>query len=74
MAEQNGFDTRTELLDLLLARVAEDVYPSVTMLNMIEERDQPDEGPAYAAILMQKVSEDTYPSIPMLKRLIALSS
>ena len=71
MAE-NGTDTRARLLDLLLEKVADDPYPSATMMDLIEELLQPDEVPAYAAVLMEKVNEDTYPSVPMMRRLVAL--
>jgi hypothetical protein len=74
MANDNGFDTRAEVLDLLMEKVEADVYPSETMLNLIEELAEPDDIPAYAAILMAKVRDDTYPSVSMLRRLVALGS
>lgn len=66
-------DTRARLLDLLLEKVAEDLYPSVTMMDLIEELLEPGDVDAYAAILMEKVREDAYPSIPMMRRLVALT-
>lgn len=74
MANGNGFDTRAQVLDLLLEKVADDTYPSETMLDLIEEIARPEDIPAYAAILMTKVAGDTYPSISMLRRLVALDS
>lgn len=68
-----GMDTRARLLDLLLEKVAEDAYPSSTMMDLIEELLQPDDVDAYAAVLMDKVSEDTYPSVSLMRRLVALS-
>jgi hypothetical protein len=73
MADDNGFDPRSEVLNVLLEKVAADTYPSETMLDLIEQLAQPDEIPAYAAILVDKVRADTYPSISMLKRLVELS-
>lgn len=72
MADRNGFDTRAQVLDVLLEKVAADRFPSETMLDMIESLAQPDDIPAYAAILMQKVADETYPSITMMRRLVAL--
>lgn len=69
----NGTDTRAQLLDLLLEKVAEDVYPSTTMMNLIEELLLPDDVPAYAAVLMDKIRDDAYPSVPMMQRLVALT-
>jgi len=74
MANGNDFDTRAQVLDLILEKVAADTYPSETMLDLIEELAQPEDIPAYAAVLMAKVSDDTYPSISMLRRLVALGS
>jgi hypothetical protein len=65
-------DSRRRFLDLLLERVAEDMYPSGTMMDFIEELLRPDEVPAYAAVLMQKIQDDAYPSIDMMRRVMAL--
>jgi hypothetical protein len=74
MANGNDFDTRAQVLDLILEKVAADTYPSETMLDLIEELARPEDIPAYAAVLMAKVSDDLYPSISMLRRLVALGS
>jgi hypothetical protein len=66
-------DVRARLLDLLLEKVAEDTYPSNTMLDLIEELLHPRDVPAYAAVLMHKVRRDTYPSVSMLQRLVELT-
>jgi hypothetical protein len=73
MADNNGPDVRELLLDVLLERVQEDRYPSVTMLNMVETLLRPEEVPIYIDLLLQRVREDTYPSIPMLQRIAALT-
>ena len=72
MANGNHFDTRARVLDLLIEKVAADRYPSETMLNLIETLVEPDDVPAYAAVLMAKLEDETYPSIPMMRRLVAL--
>jgi hypothetical protein len=70
-AEQ--YDARRELLDILLNRVHRDRYPSVTMMNLIEQLMGPDERPIYAQVLMEKIRNDPHPSFPMMQRVLALS-
>ena len=72
MAEGNN-DSRARLLDLLLEKVAEDAYPSSTMLDFIEELLEPDDVPAYAEILMQKVRDEVYPSVSIMRRLVGVT-
>jgi hypothetical protein len=69
---QRARDGREVLLDALLEKVADERYPSITMLDLIESLLQPDEVQIYARVLVRKVREDTFPSIPMLRRLAAL--
>ena len=66
-------DVQREVFALLMSKVANDQYPSVTMLNMIEDMMEPSDMPAYAQMLISKIRRDTHPSIPMLKRLLALA-
>jgi len=66
-------DVRELLLDALLDKVADERFPSVTMLDLIESLLQPEEIQIYARVLVRKVREDTYPSIPMLRRIAALA-
>jgi hypothetical protein len=70
----DGVDVRGEVVDLLLQNIASDRYPSVTMMDLVEELLTPDDVPAYAAILLDKVQTETYPSQAILRRLIALAS
>lgn len=72
MASGSEYDVRVEILRMLMERVAEDQYPSATMLDMIEEILRPEEVPAYAELLMQKIRDDRFPSIPLLNRVMAL--
>jgi len=73
MAEDDS-DARKRLLGVLLDKVAQDVYPSNTMLDYIEEILRPDEVDAYAAVLLEKVADETYPSVSMMRRLIDLTA
>jgi len=74
MAEsRTTMDARVMLLEALLQKVADDRYPSVSMLDLIESLLRPDEVPIYVEILLQQVRDETYPSIPMLRRIAALA-
>jgi hypothetical protein len=66
------YDVRREVLKVLLGKVAEDPYPSGTMMDMIEEMLEPDEVPAYAEVLMDKIRQDRFPSFGMLERVAKL--
>src|SRR5512139_3709959 len=72
MARDEQYDVRKEILRVLMQKVANDQYPSTTMLDMIEEMLTPDEVPAYAELLMERIRGDKYPSIPMMNRVMAL--
>lgn len=68
MAE-NQYDVRSELLQNLLSKVHNDPYPSITMLDLIEELLTPDEVGRYAQVLMEKVADEQFPSTSMLNRI-----
>jgi hypothetical protein len=65
-------DAREVLLDALLEKVADEPYPSATMLDQIEELLEPDEVQIYARMLVRKIRADAFPSIPMIRRIAAL--
>jgi hypothetical protein len=73
MANGDGSDARERLLAVLLDKVAEDLYPSTTMLDLVEQLIQPEDFDAYAAILVEKIADDMYPSMPLIKRLVSLT-
>ena len=66
------YDARRELLEMALTRVAEDRYPSVTMMDIVEHLIGPDERPIYVEVLMDKIRHEQHPSIPMIRRIIEL--
>lgn len=66
---ETRFDVRSELLSHLLDKVSTDLYPSDTMLDMIEELLTPDDVPRYAKVLLGKVADDQFPSVSMLARI-----
>jgi hypothetical protein len=53
--------------------VADERFPSVSMLDLIESLLRPDEVQIYVRILVRKVRRETYPSIPMRRRIAALA-
>jgi hypothetical protein len=67
-------EVRKAILGMLMSKVQEDKYPSVTMMDMIESLLGPDEMGAYADILMEKIRGDRFPSVPMMKRLLAVAA
>ena len=66
------YNERRELLNLALTKVAEDQYPSVTMMDIAEYLIGPDERPIYVEVLMDKIRRQRHPSIPMMRRIIEL--
>ena len=72
MAE-HPYDPRRQLLSSLMSKVAEDPYPSTTMMDTIEELLTPEDVPAYAKVLMGHIDNDRFPSTPMISRLRDLS-
>lgn len=68
MGQDEGYDSRAELLKVLMGKVAEDPYPSTTMLDLIEEIVTPDDVPAYAELLMDKIRQDRFPSLALMNR------
>jgi hypothetical protein len=73
-SSDQGIDLRGEVVNLLVEKIASDLYPSVTMMNLVEEMLAPDDIPAYVGVLMDKVENETYPSISMIRRIMALTS
>ena len=67
------YDVRREVLRVLLTKIAEDPYPSGTMMDMAEQMLEPDEIPAYAEVLMDKIRGDRFPSYGMLNRVANLA-
>ena len=58
-----------QLVQLLLGKVAEDAYPSTTMLDLIEEIVTEEDRGDYISVLWDKVRDDTYPSLALMTRL-----
>lgn len=71
--DEDQYDTRRELIQLLLDKVANDPYPSTTMMDMIEELLTPQEVESYAEILMDKIRADQFPSVSLMSRVQGLA-
>lgn len=69
MSQDATDETRKQLLQVLLDTVADDQYPSTTMLDLIEELLTPEEVPAYANVLLEKIRNERFPSTAMMARL-----
>ena len=64
-----AYDVRTALLDSLMSKVEDDPYPSVSMLDLIEELLTAEEKPRYVRLLLSKVADENFPSMSMLTRI-----
>ncbi len=73
MAKTGNQDLHGEVLQLLLEKIEQDHFPSVTMLDMVEEMLRPDDVERYASILMDKIRTDSFPSLDLLNRVQALT-
>jgi hypothetical protein len=62
------FDTRHEIVTLLIEKIRRDPYPSTTMMDLVEEMLAPEDIPAYAGVLMEKIRQDAFPSIDLMNR------
>jgi hypothetical protein len=69
MANTQQEDVHHAILELLLDKVRDDPFPSVTMLNMIEESLRSEDVSEYTDVLMDKVRADQFPSLDHLRRL-----
>jgi hypothetical protein len=66
-------DLHSKILEVLLDKVREDPFPSVTMLDLIEQSLRPEDVRAYTDVLMEKVTSDQFPSLDHLTRLQAFA-
>jgi hypothetical protein len=69
MARDEYDFARVQLLRVLMDKVAEENYPSATMMDTIEELMIPQELPVYAQLLVNHIESSRFPSIDMIQRL-----
>jgi hypothetical protein len=60
---------RVRLLRVLMDIVAEENYPSATIMDTIEELMLPQELPVYSELLLERIETSRFPSIDMINRL-----
>jgi hypothetical protein len=67
----DGHELRRKVADMLLDKMRDENFPSVTMMNRVEAviGQDPDELSEYAEMLLEKVEATRYPSVEMLERL-----
>jgi hypothetical protein len=54
---------------VLLDHIAQDTYPSVTQMNLLEQSITPDLVDDYVAALLSKIDDDRFPSLDLIRRL-----
>jgi len=67
--EDDQQELHHSILALLFEKVRGDMFPSATVLDLIEQRLRPEDVQEYTQILLEKVRSDTYPSFDHLRRL-----
>jgi hypothetical protein len=72
VADNKG-DVRSALLQRLMEKVEEDPFPSITMLDTIEELLHPEDVQKYADLLLDKVANERFPSVTMISRIRGLA-
>jgi len=73
MANDDGHDLHHEVFQILLEKVEQDPYPSVTMMDMIKEGLRPEDVQTYASVLLEKIRGDAFPSLDLIQRVRALA-
>jgi hypothetical protein len=63
---------REKLVAVLIEQVANDRYPSTTMMDQIEYSLTPSLHERYVMVLMDKIASDRYPSVDLTRRVAGL--
>jgi len=58
--------------EVLLSRISQDQYPSVTHMDMFESIAPPRQMGEYLAHLMERIESEPHPSISMMQRVQAI--
>lgn len=69
MPRKERDSVRRDLLAALIRKADADLYPSSTMLDVIESLLTEEDLPEYERLLLSHIDRDAYPSIPMIRRL-----
>ena len=73
MPNASNQDLHDQVFQLLMEKIEQDPYPSVTMMDMVEEMLRPDDVEKYASVLMDKIRADSFPSLDLLNRVQSLA-
>ena len=65
-------EAQTALANLLLQRIRQDRYPSVTQMDLLEQIIPRPLVRDYLNVLLEKLVTDNWPSIPTIRRLIRI--
>ena len=63
---------RDRFVDLLISRVANDHYPSGTMMDQIERAMTDEHRDRYIQQLIKHIADDRYPSPDLIRRIASL--
>ena len=63
---------RDRFVDLLIEHVANDRYPSGTMMDQIERAMTAEHHDRYVQLLLKHVADDRYPSPDLIRRIASL--
>jgi ribosome-binding factor A len=67
----NGQELRHAVAEMLLEKIKDDRFPSITMMQRVEAvvSQDPEAMSDYAEVLLEKVQDTRFPSTEMLNRL-----
>jgi hypothetical protein len=68
----NDISLHDRFVATLIAHVADDRYPSTSMMNQIEQVLTPRLYDTYVEVLLEKIADDEFPSPELVKRIAAL--
>jgi hypothetical protein len=62
------------MVQMLLEKIRNDRYPSVTQMAIVEDSLPREMIPDYLEVLIEKAQQDTVPSIPLLQRISRIAA
>ena len=73
MADDRNGDLHARYYRFLLDRVRADRFPSMEMIELIEQGMNDEERAELIDVLLEKVEADRFPSMPMLRRMARIA-
>jgi len=71
MASEESAQER--LVEVLVRKIAEDRFPSPSMMSFVEQRLGPQQREEYLSMLLDKIENDRFPSLDMMRRVERLA-